>query len=128
MPTMPVPNQGQSRTHRAQGIPQLNIQAPDVVESAYGLSPGNFEEIGHQSALFPDSLMFGRSLLKRERMPVMSKRRSNRSSKPCNLISVFWARATFNASMRVATPELSICVTADKSMVTVPGWREFKSA
>jgi len=61
-------------------------------------------------------------------MPVASNRRCKRSCSPCNLRSVLQFRAIFNASIRVATPELSIWVTPDKSMLTVLGCGACKRA
>ena len=51
-------------------------------------------------------------------MPVDWNSRSNRPSKPCKLTSVLWLRAILRTSIRVATPELSIWVTADRSTVS----------
>jgi hypothetical protein len=53
-PSMSVPNQGQSRAHPAQGGPQLNVQAPNIVELTESLSAGNFEKIDHQTASCPE--------------------------------------------------------------------------
>lgn len=61
-------------------------------------------------------------------MPVASNRRCKRSCNPCSLSSVLQFRAIFNASIRVATPELSIWVTPDKSMLTVLGCGACKRA
>src|SRR5208283_3189417 len=66
--------------------------------------------------------------LKRDKMPVASNRRCKRSWSPCNLSSVLQFRAIFNVSIRVATPELSISVTPDKSMPTVLGCGASKRA
>jgi hypothetical protein len=49
-PPKSISNQGQGRTHPAQGGPQLNVQAPNIVELAESLSAGNFEKVGHQTA------------------------------------------------------------------------------
>jgi hypothetical protein len=53
-PPMSVSNQGQSRAHPAQGGPQLNVQAPNIVELTESLSASNFEKIGHQTASHPE--------------------------------------------------------------------------
>src|SRR5579864_6872301 len=66
--------------------------------------------------------------LNRDKMPVASNRRCKRSCNPCSLSSVLQFRAIFNASIRVATPELSIWVTPDKSMLTVLGCGACKRA
>src|SRR5450755_2518226 len=66
--------------------------------------------------------------LNRYRMPVASNRRCKRTCNPCSLSSVLQFRAIFNASIRVATPELSIWVTPDKSMLTVLGCGACKRA
>jgi hypothetical protein len=53
-PPMSISNQGQSRAHPTQGGPQLNVQAPNVVELTQSLSTGNFEKVGHQTASYPE--------------------------------------------------------------------------
>ena len=61
-------------------------------------------------------------------MPVVSNSRCKRSCNPCSLSSVLQSRAIFSASIKVATPELSIWVTPDKSMLTVLGCGACKRA
>src|SRR5271166_1697329 len=108
---MSISNQGQSRAHPAQGGPQLNVQAPNIVELTESLFAGNFEKIGHQTAAQPRVVHLRMPSLNRDRMPVASNRRCKRSCNPSSLSSVLQFRAIFNASIRVATPELSIWVT-----------------
>ena len=85
---------------------------------AESLSAGNFEKIWHQTAFDPDWLFVGVLPSKSGRMPVDWKSRNNRPCKPCNLTSVLWLRAILRPSIRVATPELSIWVTADRSRIS----------
>ena len=99
-----------------------------IVELIESLSASNFEKIGHQTASHPEWFISRMPPLKSDRMPVASNRRCNRSCNPCSLSSVLQFRAIFNASIRVATPELSIWVTPDKSMLTVLGCGACKRA
>src|SRR5215469_1853615 len=126
VPAMTVSNQGKSSAHAPQGIPPLNIQASNVIELSESLSTGNFEKIGHHSASYRNWAL--PLVLKRDKMPVDSNRRSNRSCRPSNRSSVRLARAILNTSISVATPELSRRLTADKSILTTLGWGECRNA